>query len=409
MTCRLCGATTRSVIDLGDMPLANKLRPTPETPERRYPLALHYCDTCGNLQLDHCVEEAELYDEYLYITPKSSSLEAHYANLVYHMRGRGYLSPDAFMFEFGSNVGRFLAHAKAHVGRVLGLDPAGAIAGLANKGGVPTLHGFFSPESAAAVAREHGRADLVVARHCAAHNSDAHALIAGVAALIAPRGVFVMENAYGLNTVLNHEIGQIYHEHMFYFTARSVQRLFAAHGLDLIDLLFAEDIHGGSMVFYAAPAGTRPIRRVVEATIARERAILTDALLDLMPQSLERWRVETRELLDQFQGDGRSIWLYGASAKAATFVNAVGIDAPDVLYCADSTEEKIGKVMPGTKIIIRSEADAIAARPDYFLVTAWNYRHELIAKVRGAGNTHSGFAVPFPEVNVILPSAADNA
>ena len=409
MICRLCGASTRTVINLGDMPLANKLRLTPDTPEKRYPLWLQYCDRCGNLQLGYCVEEAELYDEYLYITPRSSSLEWHYANLIYHMRARRYLSGDAFMFEFGSNVGRFLKHAQPHVGRVVGLDPAGAIARLANDEGVPTIHAFFSPDTAAAVAKDHGLADLVVARHCAAHNSDAHGLIAGVKAIIAPRGVFVMENAYGLNTVLNHEIGQIYHEHMFYFTARSVQRLFSTHGLDLIDLLFADDIHGGSMVFYGAPAGTRPTQRVVEATLARERAILTDALLDLMPKSVERWQIETRALLDQLKRDGRSIWLYGASAKAATFVNAVGIDAPDVFYCADSTAEKIGKVMPGTKIIIRSEEEAIAARPDYFLVTAWNYRHELIAKVRAAGNIHSGFAVPFPEVNVILPSAADDA
>ena len=39
--------------------------------------------------------------------------------------------------------------------------------------------------------------------------------------MLAPRGVFLMENAYGLNTVLQHEIGQIYHEHMYYYTARA--------------------------------------------------------------------------------------------------------------------------------------------------------------------------------------------
>ena len=39
-----------------------------------------------------------------------------------------------------------------------------------------------------------------------------------------------MENAYGLNTILHGEIGQIYHEHMYYYTARSVPRLFAETG-----------------------------------------------------------------------------------------------------------------------------------------------------------------------------------
>jgi hypothetical protein len=99
--------------------------------------------------------------------------------------------------------------------------------------------------------------------------------------------------------------------------------------------------------------------------------------------------------------------MYGGSAKAATFINAVGITEDDIRYCADSTPEKIGRFLPGTAIEIRTEAEAIAARPDYYLVTAWNYRNELIQKVHAGGNLHSGFAVPFPEVQVIVTSAAD--
>ena len=149
------------------------------------------------------------------------------------------------------------------------------------------------------------------------------------------------------------------------------------------------------------------MRSIVAATIAREKAILSDALLDLLPVTLERWRIETRALLDRFRATGRSVWMYGGSAKAATFVNAVGIDERDIAFCANSTEEKIGKFLPGTGIEIRTEAEAIDARPDYYLVTAWNYRNELIQKVRAGGNAHSGFAVPFPEVQIIVTSAAD--
>jgi SAM-dependent methyltransferase len=395
------------VLDLGPMPLANRLKTAADAPEKRFPLALEACAACGGMQLTHCVDAADLYDDYLYITPLSPSLEAHHVNLVYHLRAEGYLPADAFLFEFGSNTGHFLKHAQGEVARVLGLDPARAIVEMARARGIPTLCGYFSPESARAIAAEHGTPDLVVARHCAAHNADPHALIEGARAMLGERGVFLMENAYGLNTVLNAEIGQIYHEHMYYYTARSVQRLFALNGLELIDLLYADAVHGGSMVFFGAPAGARRVRPIVPATIARERAILTDPLFDLMPASLARWREETRALLDRFRAGGRSLWLYGGSAKAATFVNAVGITEDDVAFCADSTESKIGRFLPGTGIEIRTEAEGIAARPDYYLVTAWNYRNELIQKVRAAGNAHSGFAVPFPEVQVIVTSAAD--
>ena len=406
MTCRICQGETRTVLDLGDMPLANKLKPAPDTPEKRFPLAVEFCAGCGNLQLSYCVADADLYDDYLYVTPSSPSLEAHSVNLIYHMQAQGYLPEDAFLLEFGSNIGHFLKYAQTRVGRVLGIDPAKAIVEMANARGVPTVCDYFGPAVAQATVAAHGRAAAVVGRHCAAHNADPHALVTGARLALAPRGVFVMENAYGLNTILNGEIGQIYHEHMYYYTARSVQRLFAENGLELIDLM-PTDIHGGSMVFFGALPGTRPVRSIVAATIARETAILSDALLDLLPATLTRWKAETRALLDRFREAGRSVWMYGGSAKAATFINAVGIGADDIAFCADSTEEKIGRFLPGTGIEIRPEAEAIDARPDYYLVTAWNYRNELIQKVRAGGNTHSGFAVPFPEVQIIVTSAAD--
>ena len=406
MTCRICRGETRIVLDLGEMPLANRLKPAADSPEKRFPLAVAFCHDCGNLQLTHCVDAADLYDDYLYVTPTSPSLEAHSVNLVYHMQAQGYLPEDAFLLEFGSNIGHFLKYAQTRVGRVLGIDPARAIAEMANARGVPTVCDYFGPEVAKATVAELGRAQVVAGRHCAAHNEDPHALVTGARLALAPGGVFAMENAYGLNTVLNGEIGQIYHEHMYYYTARSVQRLFAENGLELVDLM-PTDIHGGSMVFFGALPGSRPVRSIVGATIAREKAILSDALLDLLPTTLERWRIETRALLDRFRATGRSVWMYGGSAKAATFVNAVGIGAADIGFCADSTEEKIGKFLPGTGIEIRPEAEAIDARPDYYLVTAWNYRNELIQKVRAGGNAHSGFAVPFPEVQIIVTSAAD--
>jgi SAM-dependent methyltransferase len=295
-SCRICDATTRTVLDLGDMPLANKLKTAPEAPEKRFPLALEFCAACGNLQLGHCVEASDLYDDYLYITPTSPSLEAHSINLVYHMQAQGYLPHDAFVLEFGSNIGHFLKYARSQAARVLGIDPARAIVEMANARGVPTVCDYFGPETAARAAAEHGRADIVVGRHCAAHNADPHALITGARLAMKERGVFVMENACGLNTVLNGEIGQIYHEHMYYYTAWAVRTLFPRNGLDLI---------------FGAPKGTRPVRPIVAATIACEKAILTDALLDLLPATLNRWRTETRALLDRFRESGRTVWLYG--------------------------------------------------------------------------------------------------
>lgn len=397
--CRTPGLT--EVLDLGDMPLANRLRATKDGAEARYPLDLHYCTVCGNLQLSYMVPPNELYDDYLYVTPTSATLEAHTEYLIAQLSARGLTTNRSFLLEFGSNVGAFLARASDHFDRVLGVDPASKIAEIANNRGIPTLCGYFSDQTAESIVETHGKADVVVGRHCAAHNPDPNALIRAARTAISDDGILVLENAYALQTVLRREIGQIYHEHMYYFTVRSVRELLKRNGFRLIDLFEANAVHGGSVVFFATPDMSRPERPVVAQTIEREIQLIDSVALDNMRAQPEIWRRESSAFFAQMAARGQTVWLYGASAKAATFVNLVGLTATEAPYCVDSTPGKIGRFLPGTDIEVISEARALEDPPDYFLVTAWNYVDELIDKTRRYGNHHTGFAAAFPHIEIV--------
>jgi hypothetical protein len=59
--------------------------------------------------------------------------------------------------------------------------------------------------------------------------------------------------------------------------------------------------------------------------------------------------------------------------------------------------------LPKSNIQVVSEEYARAAPPDYFLLTAWNYEDEIIAKVRSSGNSSSKFIVPIPELRIVDP------
>lgn len=401
MTCRICGEATSLLLDLGSMPPANRLKASRADTEQHYPLAVERCLSCFNLQLTYCVAEEELYSHYFYLTPDSPSLRAHYRFLTDHMFGEGYLSHDSFVFEIGSNVGRFLEHLKPLVGKVHGIDPAGNVCRMAVDNGIDTTCGFFNRETAAALERTHGAPDVIVARHCAAHNKDPHAIISGVAELLADDGYFLMENAYALNTLVNNEFDQIYHEHMFYYSIRSVVRLFALHGLRLIDVLQAP-IHGGSIVFVAVKDGSKAAERPSVAVEAgREAAVLTEDLLKKFVDHVHVNRARLSDLINEILGRNQTIWAYGATAKGVTLMNYVGLDSRHISYCADSTPIKQGKYIPMANIEIRSEQDAFDAQPDYFLLTAWNYKEEVISKIRNSGNMTSRFILPIPTTQII--------
>jgi SAM-dependent methyltransferase len=401
MTCRICGAPMECVLDLGQMPLANRLKEAPDQSEKSYPLIMEYCTECSNLQLQYCVDSSELYANYLYITPDSPSLEAHYAKLIRRLSAQGYVDKNSFVVEFGSNVGSFLRRLKPEVGRILGIDPAENICAIARERGIETECNYFGPETAAAIRSARGPVDLIVARHCAAHNENPHLLLEGVSNLLNPDGVFLMENAYGLETLRNFEVGQIYHEHMFFFTVQAVERLFAMHGLRLLDISI-EPVHGGSVVFYAGREASRhPTLETVAEHREIERAALSPVLLAEFPKRVEEMRRKVRELVDHAVGAGESIWLYGASAKASTFVNYIGLTRETIPYCADSTPVKQGRFLPRANIMVRPESEAFGAAPDYFLITAWNYADEIVAKIRANCEARPRIIVPHPTVAVL--------
>jgi hypothetical protein len=287
------------------------------------------------------------------------------------------------------------------VQKILGIDPAANVCEIAQEAGVPTVCDFFDRQSAARLKKEFGSPSLIVARHCFAHNRNPHQILEGVTELLDDSSHFVIENAYLLDTIENNEFDQVYHEHMFYYCISSVKALLKEHGMHLVDVLMAP-VHGGSIVFLTkrvTPQDT--IRPAVIQYESRERRRLTPEAFQRFVASTFAIKDRLLALVEETMRSGRSIYAYGATAKGNTLLNFVGLTSNQIPYCVDSTPTKQGQYLPKSNIRVISEDEAARHPPDYFLLTAWNYKDEIINKVRRAGNHHSQFIIPIPRVAIV--------
>jgi C-methyltransferase len=400
MACRICGARTAEILNLGSTPPANSITASTDVVLQAYPLVLEFCEDCANLQLRDCLASEDLYRNYLYVTPRSETLSKHYDYLQNYLVSRGFLSRKSFVLEVGSNAGLFLKHLQPAVGRILGIDPAENICRLAVESGIPTVCDFFSPASAAAIGAKYGKPDLIVARHCFAHNCDPHPLVKAAATLLPDSGHLLVENAYALNTIENNEFDQIYHEHMFYFSIRSMARLLSLHGMQLVDVVMSL-VHGGSVIFVARRQSAGPVSESIEQYLAREDGFMTRAALERFASNTRMIAEKLRSLVTELRAAGKRICTYGATAKGNTLLNYVSLDHSVIDACVDSTPLKQGKFLPQSGIPVISEEAGAQNPPDYYLLTAWNYKEEIIAKVRSSGNFHSKFIVPIPFVHIL--------
>ena len=401
MNCRICNCQTSEILDLGSTPPANSLLTVDSISQEEYPLILEYCEECNNLQLRDCLSADDLYKDYLYVTPNSSMLDGHYKYLTDYLFKQNYVTNNSFVVEVGSNIGYYLNYLKPKVEKVLGIDPAENICEMANLNGIETICDFFNAKSAKFICTKYGKPDVIMARHCFAHNEDPHELMKGLKELLPLSGRVVIENAYALNTIENKEFDQIYHEHMFYYSIRSMTKLLKLHGLVLVDVLISL-VHGGSIIFIAEHfTGQNQVNSSVSQYLANETIKLNRSTLLNFSKSAHQTKSDLLKLINKIKIEGKKIFSYGATAKGNTLLNFCGITNNDIPFCVDNTEIKIGKFLPKSKIQIISESVDQTSPPDYFLLTAWNYKDEIIGKVRESGNYHSKFIVPFPVVHII--------
>lgn len=399
MTCRICEASTKKILDLGESPPANSLTDSPDEQPASFPLVLEWCEACGNVQLRDCLGAAELYSDYLYVTPRSEMLRDHYEYLSGYLLANGYMTPQSTVLEIGSNIGYFLEHLKPKVKGIVGVDPARQISSMANAAGIPTVCDFFNESSARLAVAEFGRPDVIVARHCLAHNEWPHEMVRSAADTLDEGGYFVVENAYVMNTVENAEFDQVYHEHMFYFSIRSMSELLRRHGMVLVDAMMSL-VHGGSIIFVARKGDGEP-SDAVRRYESREELFLNGETFARFAQRAETIKTGLSTLVDTLARAGETIYTYGATAKGNTMLNYVGITAEQIPYCVDNTKMKQGKFLPKSRIEIIPEERGLAEPPAYFLLTAWNYQDEIITKVRRSGNFETKFILPIPFVRII--------
>ncbi|WP_433259959.1 class I SAM-dependent methyltransferase [Actinosynnema sp. CS-041913] len=404
--CRVCGRDDwLDIISFGSAPLANGLLDpaADDADEQAYPLDVALCRECGLMSLRHIVNPEKLFRYFVWVSSDSALMTRHRQRVFGWCAEKSGMAAGDLVVEMGSNVGTQLALFQERGLRTVGVDPARNLARIANDRGVETVADFFGPEVTASIRETHGAAKLVMGHQCFAHIDDVHNVLDGVDRVLAPDGTLVIEVPYVLDLLDENQFDTIYHEHLSYYSLTTLSRLFASHGLPVVDVERA-DVHGGSIVVFAAREGSgrRPSARVADLLALEERRGLTTARPYL--EFADRTRRTIDAIGDVVRGlaaEGKRIAGYGAPSKGSTLLQMCGLTPAEVQFCSDTTSFKQGKLLPGSRIPIRSPEQARAQAPDYYLLLAWNYAEEIIAKEQAFLDAGGRFIVPIPQPRIV--------
>ncbi|MGH6792191.1 MAG: methyltransferase domain-containing protein [Methyloceanibacter sp.] len=382
-SCRVCCASIAPFMTFGRMPMANGfLWPDEFAEEYFYELQPSFCAACGTFQIIDQPDPRRLFhDKYAFFTRTSRRMVAHFQAYAGWISERFLAGTDPFVVEIGSNDGAMLENFAKRDCRHLGIEPSANAADEALRFGIACKVAFFGEETARTIHKQHGPADAIIAANVICHIPDLNDVGRGVASLLTEDGVFVFEEPYLAAMVEKGSYDQIYDAHVFIFSARAVQNIFAPHGLELTELL-PQWTHGGSMRYVLARKGARAVHPSVERILRDESRQGLD-----IPETFERFRERCErsrealiDLVRTVRRKGKRVVGYAATAKSTTVLNYCGLGPEDVEFVSDTTPIKQHKFTPGTHIPVRPYEVFAEDYPDYALLFAWNHETEILQK-----------------------------
>ena len=403
-SCRLCGGDLREVLDLGRQPVSNAFVRAEEAAKVPFfRLAVGLCTSCTMVQQLDEMPPNEMYrSDYPYRASGSLLIRRHFEDVARRIVQTCPGGGDGFVVEIGSNDGVMLKTLSEAGIRHLGVDPAAGAADVAQSHGVNVRTDFFNASTAADIRAEHGPAHLIFSANTISHISYLDSICRGVELLLAPDGLFVFEDRW-LGDILKHVyFDQIYDEHIYLFSVRSVQATAARFGFELVDVEHLA-LHGGSIRYTVARAGTRQPAAAVAEFLAQERSegVAEEATFVKFSAEVDRIRTDLVDLLRELRSDGRRVVGYGATSRSATVLNYCQI-GPDLLpQVCDSTPEKQGCLTPGSKIPVCPPEAFSDPYPDYALLFAWNHAEEIMAKESQFHEAGGRWILYVPRVQIV--------
>jgi SAM-dependent methyltransferase len=392
-----------TVLNLGEHALTGVFPVSRDEPISKGPLELVWCQTCTLLQLAHSYDAGEMYGgNYGYRSGLNRSMSRHLARKANGLEDLVRPSRDDVVLDIGSNDGTLLKSYRTKGLRLIGIDPTAAKFADFYPARAAVVAEFFSAATFHRVSDT--RARIITSIAMFYDLDDPVAFAREVRDCLAPDGVWHFEQSYMPSMLRLTAYDTVCHEHLEYYSLRTVRRILDEAGLELIDVRFNR-VNGGSFAVTAAHKGSpiAPQDVLIDWFVAQEERIglHTPGPFRRFEERVFQHRTDLVQLIRMLRANGASVFGYGASTKGTVLLQFCGFTSADVDAIAEVNQDKFGHVTPGSAIPIITESDMREQQPDYLIVFPWHFRDSIIEREEEYLQSGGRMIFPLPEIEIV--------
>lgn len=409
--CRICKSTIELIHNLGTLSSSGTFPSTRAEIVPEGPLEIGRCVSCGLVQLKHDFNKSILYsDSYGYRSGLQESMVTHLQGIADSASKRiktsfPEKSSDSTFVDIGSNDATLLKQMKkihGDHGRYLGVDPsAEKYSELYRDSGIELFAELFDSHTAknrlGAIS-----ADVVTSIAMFYDLEDPVDFALAVSEILNENGIWILEQSYLPDMILNNAFDTICHEHLEYYSLTDISNICERAGLRVFDVEM-NNSNGGSFRTFVCHQGNElyPTTPIVNEILFKEESELSiDNELGEFFVKISDIKRQTLAELRGLATSGKIVHGYGASTKGNTLLQYFGIDESLMPFIAERNPDKYGKFTPGTKIPIISESESRDMKPDYYFVLPWHFRESILARESQFSDSRR-FIFPLPVFEIV--------
>ena len=383
----------KKIFSLGNLYVSNFVKKSKIKKGIRAPLNLLYCNSCELIQLSHIAPQEIMYKRfYWYKSGVTKTMREGLKDIFTDSLKFVRISKKDLVLDIGANDGTLLKYYK-NKSLTLGCEPAKNLQKELKKNCHYKMENFWSFEEFLKISSKFNlpKPKIITAIGMFYDLEDPNKFIRDAALSLDDEGIFIAQLMCLKSMVSQNDIGNICHEHIEFYSLKSLKFLFETNGFEIFRIE-ENELNGGSFRIYCRKYKTGSIKFPYENVKEMMKSFVKRAKLN---------KKRTISFLNKKKYEGKTIFLYGASTKGNTLLQYYGINNKLIPYAAERSPEKWNKYTVGTGIKIISEKKARRMKPDFFLVTPWGFIDEFKKREIKWRKTGGKFIVPFPKMKIV--------
>ena len=398
--CRSCKSKNlTNLYQLGKQTLTGIFPPKKNSKVTKGNLSMVICNKCKLLQLEHNFNPNEMYgDNYGYMSSLNKSMMSHLKLKAISLRKRYNLTNKNYILDIGSNDGTFLSFFNNKF-KLFGCDPTIKKFSKYYRKDINQLASFFSSKFF-----NGKKFNLITSISMFYDLPDPLNFAKEINSVLQKDGVWHIELSYMPMMIKNRSYDTICHEHLEYYSLKSLKYLLDKAGLKIISLSFNQ-INGGSIEADIAKKKSKfkECKHLINWVLKSERLNKYNEIEKHKQffKECQNHKVLLKELLVTLKKQNKKIIGYGASTKGNVLLQYCNINSKLLDYISEVNKFKFDKYTPGSNIKIISEKEAKLKNPDYMLVLPWHFKDHIIQREQAFLKNGGKLIFPLPDIEII--------